>query len=95
MLEICNFDLIPTDELGEVLTEEIEEEEQNERRLQDEFDPNAFLSEATVDAGYDSVDLFESSLLNKILLASLITCSTLIIVLRICFYRVQCINNCL
>ena len=82
------------DELGELLSDEVDEGTEEEAEVAS-FDPSTVLSDSTIDAGYDSVDPVESSLLNKIILVLVVIGAIFLVILRVCCNKVSCIKNCL
>ena len=83
MFEIANFDLIPTDELEDIVDEEVGEADQSET-----FDPSTKLSDSTIEAGYDSANVILSSTLNLLILSSAIGVAVIVIILRIFCFKV-------
>lgn len=59
------------------------------------FDAESTLSEATVEAGYDSANSVQGSILNLIMGALIVVGAIIIIILRIFCFKVDCIKNCL
>ena len=91
MFEIGNFDLIPTEQLEGYLDDEIGEADKSENT----FDAEEVLSESTIDAGYDTTNVVQSSFLNLILLSSIIGAVILIILLRLFCFKVAKVKSCL
>ena len=91
MFEIGNFDLIPTEQLEGYLDDEIGEADKSENT----FDAEEVLSDSTIDAGYDTTNVVQSSFLNLILLSSIIGTVILIILLRLVCFKVAKVKSCL
>lgn len=87
MFELGNFDLIPTDSLEEILSDEIGEADHSEN-----FDPSEKLSDATIEAGYDSTNNMQGSLLNLIMGSVVVLVVIIVVILRIFCFKVECIK---
>lgn len=94
LYELANLDMIPTDDIEEKLNERIganeEEEDEDEK-----FEPSDFLSDTTIEAGYDSSDSISGNILTYMLLGAGLAIGLLLLVLRLCCWKSERVRKCI
>ena len=78
LYEIATADLIPTDALSEVVSVQVGEEDKSEEN----FDAEEYLSDGTIEQGYDSSNLIENGILVFAIVAVLVVLIIFIIIMR-------------
>ena len=92
LYNIANFDVLPTEEIEETITEQVGKDEQDQEQYQKAAE---FLNDRAKEAGYENADNFEKNVLNNLLLVSGVIIGLLIFILRMCCWRVQRVRSCL
>lgn len=79
MLQIATLDLVPTDDLEEVVDEEVGKADHSE----ESFDLDGILSHSTLEAGYDNANIVLNSTFNLLTVAAIVVFLLLIMALRL------------
>ena len=91
MLEIGNMGILPTDKVEEYFDELVGDADLSEIN----FNAEDYLSESTIEAGYDSSNAVLNNFFNFILISVVLAVFILIGILRIICYRVTKVSRCL
>ena len=91
MFEIGNLDMIPTEDLEQVIDESVGDADLSEKV----FDASSNLSDSTIDAGYDSTNILLGCTLNLLIFAMVLLISLLVIILRLVCSRFNWVKQCL
>ena len=96
LYELANLDMIPTDAIEERFDEEVGvDSDEDEDEDEDSFEASDFLSDLTVEAGYDSSDIVSSNMLTYILLGAGVAIGIILLMMRLCCWKSRRIRSCL